>query len=183
MLVKLWIKLGTILDSDFFDGGSRTSGSAQAPGVQLDVATTRARREIGSRVRDVVLALGHNVTLTTNTYEGALEATVTYQASNTGEIAILRRTESVGLRLSSRDHKRMKLQSVDTGKITVLEVIPFTSDRERMGIVVRFMAGETRNGPDFHGGCMEEEISNSGDIGFYQEGVGTVMTSIVQVND
>ncbi|KAG0638988.1 hypothetical protein HOY80DRAFT_1046511 [Tuber brumale] len=37
------------------------------------------------------------------------------------------------------------------------------SEGERMGIVVRFMAGETRNGPDFRGGCTEEEISNSGD--------------------
>ncbi|KAG0638987.1 hypothetical protein HOY80DRAFT_887001, partial [Tuber brumale] len=32
----------------FFDGSSRTSGSA--PGVQLDVATTRTGREMGSRV-------------------------------------------------------------------------------------------------------------------------------------
>lgn len=109
--VRDYIRLG------FFEGGSRTSGSA--PGVQLDVATTKAGSEIGSRVRDVVLALCHNVTLTTNTYAGALEATVTYQASSTGEIAILRRKESVGLRLSPRDPKRMKLQSVDTGKVAV----------------------------------------------------------------
>jgi len=52
-----------------------------------------------------------------------------------------------------------------------------------MGIVVRFMAGETRNGPDFLGSCTEEEKSNSGDIWFYQKGAGTVMISIVQAND
>ena len=87
----------------------------------------------------------------------------------------MRRTESVGLRLSPRDRKRMKLQIVDTGKVAVhievLEVFLFTSEGERMGIVVRFMAGETRKGRDFLGGGMEEEKSN-----------GTVMTSIVQAN-
>ena len=85
--------------------------------IQLDVATARTGREIGPRVRDVVLSLCHNTTLITNTSEGALEATVTYQASSMGEIAVSRRTESVGL--SPRDRKRMKLQNVDTGKVAV----------------------------------------------------------------
>jgi len=54
--VRDYIRLG------FFDGGNRTSGSA--PGIQLDVATARTGREIGPRVRDVVLSLAlcHNVT-------------------------------------------------------------------------------------------------------------------------
>lgn len=80
--VRYYIRLG------FFDSGSRTSRSA--PKVQFGVATTRTGRKIRFRVRNVTLALYHNVTLTTNTNEGALEATVTYQASGTGEIAILR---------------------------------------------------------------------------------------------
>jgi len=102
--VRDYIRLG------FSDGGNRTSWSA--PGIQLDVATARTGREIGPRVRDVVLSLCHNTTLITNTSEGALGATVTYQASSMGEIAVSRRTESVGL--SPRDRKRMKLQNVDT---------------------------------------------------------------------
>jgi len=171
-------------------GGNDASGGAQAPpGIQLNAVTTRTRREIGSRVRDVVLALAlcHNVTPTTTTDEGASEATVTYQASSPDEIAIVRWTESVGLRLSHRDRKGMKLQSVDTGKVVVrvkvLEVFPFTSEGKRMGIVVQFMAGEKGKEPDLLGGGAEEENSNAGDIWFYQKGADTVMSSIVQAND
>jgi len=123
----------------------------------------------------------------TTTYEGALETTVTYQASSTGEIAILRRTEIFGLRLSPRDRKRMKLQSLDTGKVAirveVLEVFPLTSEGERMGIVDQFMASETRTGPYFLGGGAEEEESNPREIWFYWKGVDTVITSTVQAND
>jgi len=171
-------------------GGTGASGGTQAtPGIQLNAATTRTRREIGSRVRDVVLALAlcHNVTPTTATDEGASEATVTYQASSPDEIAIVRWTESVGLRLSHRDRKGMKLQSVDTGKVVVrvkvLEVFPFTSEGKRMGIVVQFMAGEKGKESDLLGGGAEEENSNAGDIWFYQKGADTVMSSIVQAND
>jgi len=39
-----------------------------------------------------------------------------------------------------------------------------------MGIVVRFMAGEKRNGPDFLHGCTEEEKSNSRDNWFIRRG-------------
>lgn len=171
-------------------GGKDASGGAQAPpAIRLNAATTRTRREIGSRVRDVVLALAlcHNVTPTTATDEGASEATITYQASSPDEIAIVRWTESVGLRLSHRDRKGMKLQSVDTGEVVVrvkiLEVFPFTSEGKRMGIVVQFMAGEKCKEPDLLGGGAEEENSSTGDIWFYQKGADTVMSSIVQAND
>src|SRR5690606_21745983 len=111
-----------------------TSSSGPATG-------TRGRREIGSRVRDLVLALAlcHNVTPTTD------DNTTTYQASSPDEIAIVRWTESVGLRLVHRDRKGMKLQSVATGEVVVrvkiLEVFPFTSEGKRMGIVVQFLSG------------------------------------------
>ncbi|PWW77289.1 phospholipid-translocating P-type ATPase [Tuber magnatum] len=172
-------------------GGNATSGGVQAsPAIHSNAATTRTRREIGSRVRDVVLALAlcHNVTPTTATEEGASEATTTYQASSPDEIAIVRWTESVGLRLSHRDRKGMRLQDVGTGQVVVrvkiLEVFPFTSEGKRMGIVVQFMAGEKGEEPDLlGGGGAGEESSNTGDIWFYQKGADTVMSSIVQAND
>jgi phospholipid-translocating ATPase len=106
------------------------------------ITATRTRREIGSRVRDVVLALAicHNVTPTVEEEDGHM--VTSYQASSPDEIAIVKWTEAVGLRLMHRDRKGMSLQSVDTGRLVVrvriLEVFPFTSDGKRMGIIVQF---------------------------------------------
>ncbi|KAI6095757.1 hypothetical protein F5141DRAFT_1157040 [Pisolithus sp. B1] len=80
-----------------------------ATGTQL---ATRGRRDMSSRLRDVVLSLAlcHNVTPVTND-----DGSLTYQASSPDEVAIVKWTESVGLTLVFRDRTRM----------------------ERMGIVVR----------------------------------------------
>ncbi|KAL3422715.1 phospholipid-translocating P-type ATPase [Phlyctema vagabunda] len=141
-------------------------------------STTRTRREIGSRVRDVVLALAicHNVTPTIEEENG--QTVTSYQASSPDEIAIVRWTEAVGLRLIHRDRQSMLLQSVDTGRpvvrVRVLEVFPFTSDGKRMGIIVQFLDGtETSSAKSLE----------AGEIWFYQKGADTVMTSIVAAND
>ena len=141
-------------------------------------AATRTKREIGSRVRDVVLALAlcHNVTPTTEVEDG--ESITTYQASSPDEIAIVRWTESVGLRVVHRDRHGIALQSVDSSRIAVrvriLEVFPFTSEGKRMGIILQFLQGsESSISSDFEGG----------EIWFYQKGADTVMASIVAAND
>jgi phospholipid-translocating ATPase len=135
---------------------------------------TRSRREIGLRVRDLVLALAlcHNVTPTTEEVDGS---TVTsYQASSPDEIAIVAWTEQVGLRLLHRDRKSITLQFVDNSKIVVrvqiLNIFPFTSDSKRMGIIVRFVQE----------GGAEGDVS---ELYFFQKGADTVMTSIVAAND
>ncbi|KAI4919319.1 hypothetical protein J4E85_009580 [Alternaria conjuncta] len=139
-------------------------------------SATRTRREIGSRVRDVVLALAlcHNVTPTTEEENG--ETVTTYQASSPDEIAIVRWTEAVGLKLLSRDRESMTLLSCDSGntvvKVRILNVFPFTSEGKRMGIVVKFYQGPVSSPSD-----------DSGEIWFYQKGADTVMTSIVAAND
>ncbi|KAF2826231.1 phospholipid-translocating P-type ATPase-like protein [Ophiobolus disseminans] len=139
-------------------------------------SATRTRREIGSRVRDVVLALAicHNVTPTTEEENG--ETVTTYQASSPDEIAIVRWTEAVGLKLLSRDRESMTLQSCDSGntvvKVRILNVFPFTSEGKRMGIVVKFYQGSATSHSD-----------EDGEIWFYQKGADTVMTSIVAAND
>ncbi|TGJ83788.1 hypothetical protein E0Z10_g4995 [Xylaria hypoxylon] len=138
---------------------------------------TRTRREIGSRVRDVVLALAlcHNVTPTVEEEDGQM--ITSYQASSPDEIAIVRWTESVGLRLTYRDRKRMVLESTDSGKIVVqvriLDVFPFTSDGKRMGIIVQFDEDTQAPPPS----------ASIGEIWFYQKGADTVMESIVAAND
>ncbi|THZ05024.1 phospholipid-translocating P-type ATPase-like protein [Aureobasidium pullulans] len=136
---------------------------------------TRSRREIGLRVRDLVLALAlcHNVTPTTEEVDGS---TVTsYQASSPDEIAIVAWTEHVGLRLLHRDRKSITLQFADDNKIVVrvqvLHIFPFTSDSKRMGIIVKFVQ---------EGGIAE---SDSSELYFFQKGADTVMTSIVAAND
>lgn len=142
------------------------------------VTATRTRREIGSRVRDVVLALAicHNVTPTIEEEDG--QTVTSYQASSPDEIAIVKWTEAVGLRLIHRDRKGMLLQSVDTGRsvvrVRILEVFPFTSDGKRMGIIVQFLDGsETSSAINIE----------AGEIWFFQKGADTVMSSIVAAND
>lgn len=141
-----------------------------------NVGATRTRREIGTRVRDVVLALAicHNVTPTTDEEDGKI--VTSYQASSPDEIAIVRWTEAVGLRLSHRDRKSMVLESSETGRpvvqVRILDVFPFTSDGKRMGIIVQFFDrfGKMPNATD-------------GEVWFYQKGADTVMGSIVAAND
>lgn len=161
------------------DPSSRTvlvTPSSNVPNV-INVGATRTRREIGSRVRDVVLALAlcHNVTPTTEMEDG-LEVT-SYQASSPDEIAIVKWTESVGLRLSYRDRRTMTLESTETRRpvvrVRVLEVFPFTSEGKRMGIVVHFHDDVANSGPSL----------TTGEIWFYQKGADTVMSSIVAAND
>ncbi|EQL01675.1 P-type ATPase-like protein [Ophiocordyceps sinensis CO18] len=143
----------------------------------VNVGAARTRREIGSRVRDVVLALAlcHNVTPTVDTEDG--QEVTSYQASSPDEIAIVKWAESVGLRLTSRDRKSMTLEFADSGRpvvrVHILEVFPFTSDGKRMGIIVHFQEDLKAPSTDL----------SSGDIWFYQKGADTVMSSIVVAND
>ncbi|KAH7927189.1 phospholipid-translocating P-type ATPase [Leucogyrophana mollusca] len=130
-----------------------------ATGAQL---ATRGRRDLSSRLRDVVLSLAlcHNVTPVSND-----DGTITYQASSPDEVAIVKWTESVGLTLVFRDRTRMELQAPSGMRLSydVLDIFPFTSESKRMGIVVR----ETQ----------------TGEILFLQKGADVVMAKIVQRND
>ena len=93
------------------------------------------------------------------------DGTVTYQASSPDEVAIVKWTESVGLRLTFRDRTRIELQTPTGARISfdVLDIFPFTPESKRMGIVVR--------------------DAQTGEITFLQKGADVVMTKIVQRND
>lgn len=134
-----------------------------ATGAQLGAQlATRGRRDMSSRLRDVVLSLAlcHNVTPVTND-----DGTITYQASSPDEVAIVKWTESVGLTLVFRDRTRMELQTPTGSRLSydILELFPFTSESKRMGIVVR----ETQ----------------TGELLFLQKGADVVMARIVLRND
>ncbi|KAL4794446.1 hypothetical protein BDV19DRAFT_195324 [Aspergillus venezuelensis] len=160
-----------------FAGNTLTTASA-AFGAQAGLgAAPRTRREIGSRVRDIVLALAlcHNVTPTTDEEDGV--KVTSYQASSPDEIAIVCYTEEVGLKVAYRDRQSIVLESTDTGNVVVrvriMDIFPFTSDSKRMGIIVKF---ETDKG-------ILESPREEEEIWFYQKGADTVMTSIVAAND
>ena len=160
-----------------FAGDSLTTPST-AFGAQAGLGTApRTRREIGSRVRDIVLALAlcHNVTPTSDEEDGV--KVTNYQASSPDEIAIVKYTEEVGLKLAHRDRQSIILESTHTGKVIVrvriLEIFPFTSDSKRMGIIVQF---ETDDG-------LLDTSNNDSEIWFYQKGADTVMSTIVAAND
>ncbi|KAJ5712668.1 hypothetical protein N7493_009136 [Penicillium malachiteum] len=141
-------------------------------------AAPRTRREIGSRVRDLILALGlcHNVTPTTEDLDG--QKVTTYQASSPDEIAIVRYTEEVGLKLSYRDRQTVVLESTDSKQVVVrvriLDIFPFTSDSKRMGIIVQFQQDDN---------ALDSDSKTEPEIWFYQKGADTVMSSIVATND
>lgn len=145
-------------------------------GINSLSGTTRTRREIGLRVRDLVLALAlcHNVTPTVEEDEDG-QPSISYQASSPDEIAIVQWTANVGLRLAHRDRKSISLQFTTDErvvvKVEILNLFPFTSDSKRMGIIVRFVRDPQANKDD------------SGEIVFFQKGADTVMTSIVAAND
>lgn len=164
------------------DGKAGEGGALFTPstsGFGAAGALTRTRREIGTRVRDLVLALAlcHNVTPTTERDVDTGQEVTAYQASSPDEIAIVRWTEAVGLRLAHRDRRSITLQDARDGRMVVrvhiLNVFPFTSEGKRMGIIVRFDRGCGASAAD----------DGDEDIIFFQKGADTVMGSIVATND
>ncbi|KIK68817.1 hypothetical protein GYMLUDRAFT_67531 [Collybiopsis luxurians FD-317 M1] len=148
--------------------GTGAGHSYSTPGQGM----TRGRRDMSSRVKDVVqsLALCHNVTPVTND-----DGSVTYQASSPDEVAIVTWTESIGLTLVYRDRTKIVLRAESSQgpskadsyesllTYDILCLFPFTSESKRMGIIVR-------------------EVG-TGEITFLQKGADVVMSRIVQRND
>lgn len=131
-------------------------------GQPTKLLSARGRRDLSSRVKDVVMALAlcHNVTPVLND-----DGTTTYQASSPDEVAIVQWTESVGLRLVGRERTKIELKTPNGQVLSyeVLEIFPFTSETKRMGIVIR--------------------DRQTDDITFYEKGADVVMARIVQKND
>ena len=176
--VAAYIKQGFSIGSQDATEASSLVTPTYSYSTPSSSGATRARREIGSRVRGLVMALAlcHNVTPATEEDNG--HSFTTYQASSPDEIAIVKWTEAVGLRLLHRDRQSMTLQSVDTSRMVVrvriLDVFAFTSEGKRMGIILQFMQGED---------SAASNTDQAAEIWFYQKGADTVMTSIVAAND
>lgn len=174
--VASYVKLAfSSLDSKTTPHSSALFTPSSAHLAQTNASTgTRTRREIGSRVRDLILALAlcHNVTPTIEETDG--KHFTAYQASSPDEIAIVQYTEQVGLRLVHRDRRGIDLGSTRSDrlavKVKIFDIFPFTSDSKRMGIIVQFSTGR-------------EDLPYEEEVWFYQKGADTVMASIVAAND
>ncbi|KAK3115560.1 putative aminophospholipid-translocase [Teratosphaeriaceae sp. CCFEE 6253] len=171
-------EVGAVVQQVFASVGE-DSGELWTPADGLSgQGMSRTRREIGGRVRDLVVALGvcHNVTPTLEEGEDGTTTTA-YQASSPDEIAIVQWTAAVGLQLAHRDRRSISLQSTHSGrtvvKVEILHVFPFTSESKRMGIVVRFLRHA-------RGKVVGDE---EGEVVFFQKGADTVMAGIVAAND
>lgn len=124
------------------------------------------KKDLSSKVYDLVLtlALCHNVTPTYD--EDDYDNNVTYQAASPDEIAIVKFTESVGLKLIQRDRHSMTLLHLRLNqqfKFEILYIFPFNSESKRMGVVVKDVTQD--------------------EIVFLQKGADTVMIDIVSHND
>ena len=121
-----------------------------------------SRRDLGVRVRDLILTLAicHNVTPSME------EGTIEYQAASPDEVAIVRYTHDMGLSLVKRDRTSISLLHSATGKMyeyDIFQVFPFNSDTKRMGIVAY------------------DKVRD--EIWFHEKGADTVMIKIVGQND
>jgi phospholipid-translocating ATPase len=143
------------------------------------VSATRTRREIGTRVRDLVLALAicHNVT-PIHEVSPSGEKVTTYQASSPDEIAIVEWTEAVGLKLVHRDRVSIVLASTtskqEVVRVHILNIFPFTSESKRMGILVKFSQSKDDTSPT---------VDDNSEIWFFQKGADTVMSKLVLPSD
>ncbi|KAK9766200.1 putative aminophospholipid-translocase [Basidiobolus ranarum] len=125
-------------------------------------SATKTRRDIATRIQDIVqaLALCHNVTPVDSE-----DGSITYQASSPDEVAIVRWTERIQMPLVFRDLNSMHIKTPGgkTLEFEILHVFPFTSESKRMGIIVR--------------------NKSTDEITFYMKGADVVMAKIVQYND
>lgn len=131
-------------------------------GADSTVLPSASKKDLPSRVRDLVLALAlcHQVT---PTFE---DGELTYQAASPDEIAIVKFTESVGLTLFKRDRHSITLLHDQSGSyfdFDIVQVFPFNSDNKRMGIII-----------------FDKQRQEHW---FFQKGADVVMSKIVQTND
>jgi phospholipid-translocating ATPase len=96
---------------------------------------SRNKKNINHRLYELVegLCVCHNVTPVID------NNTVTYQASSPDEVAIVKWTEHVGMKLFKRDRTSMTiLDSLNDEQVyEILYIFPFTSETKRMGIILQ----------------------------------------------
>ncbi|VDO82784.1 unnamed protein product [Heligmosomoides polygyrus] len=148
------IHLGTVaFSSDAFEEVAQHVASAYSGRL--------ARHSFSAKLQTAVeaIALCHNVTPIVES------GSVSYQAASPDEVALVKWTETVGVRLAQRDLHSIQLQLGigQTRQFQILHIFPFTSETKRMGIIVK------------------DETTD--EISLLMKGADTVMSGMVQYND
>ncbi|GMT29153.1 hypothetical protein PFISCL1PPCAC_20450, partial [Pristionchus fissidentatus] len=129
--------------------------------LQSAYAGKLGRHSYSTKLQSAVeaIALCHNVT---PIYENG---TTSYQAASPDEVALVKWTETVGVKLAHRDLLNMVVQLDDGEKrsFQILHLFPFTSETKRMGIIIK------------------DETTD--EICLLMKGADTVMSEMVQYND
>lgn len=140
---------------------SRSSSMRRNQSGQLNRSSSLRKIETSSRIVYAIFALAvcHNVTPVEENNE------VSYQASSPDEIALIKWSECVGVKLIERSRESLKLQLLNDSvqEFEILYIFPFTSESKRMGIVVR--------------------SKSTNEIIFFQKGADVVMAKIAQETD
>ena len=127
----------------------------------INSSKTKVKKNQDEKVKNTILALAlcHNVTPVIEDGEKS------YKASSPDEVALVKFTESVGLTLDDRSLHEIVLKNSngDLQSFQVLQNFPFTSDRKRMGIIIK--------------------NHSTDQIVFYMKGADAVMAKIVTYND
>ena len=123
-------KIIKMLNKELRNGLNRTTNTMSKSLI------AKSRLSKGKIVKELLLSLAvcHNVTPVID------EGIKSLQASSPDEIALVKAAESYGLILHERNQKKMKLYwkfSKRYQNYDILYNFPFTSERKRMGIVVR----------------------------------------------
>lgn len=128
--------------------------------VMNNESKRRFRRNRNCVIRDAITALSlcHNVTPVEENGEKV------YQASSPDEVALVKFSDSLNLKLSERSQMRMQIVNADDKPedYEILANFPFSSETKRMGILVKHL--------------------ESGRLIFYLKGAEVVMESKVQEN-
>jgi phospholipid-translocating ATPase len=156
------LHIGTMsFDSEvMFDLQQQLSSAYHSVDEDTGIAFKRSLGSAG-RIKNVVLALAlcHNVTPTAEE-----DGTISFQAASPDEIAIVKWTFSMGLKLVHRDIHCIRLAYKNRMyEYQILDVFPFSSETKRMGIVV--------------------QETETGNITFYQKGADSIMSKIVMKSD
>lgn len=145
--------------SDNVGDGMNSSIISLDKGAPSRTGAKKKKKYMINKVYDLMLGLSlcHNVTPVVD------DGVTTYQASSPDEVAIVKWTESVGIKLISRNTQRIVL-SDESGvhEYKILYIFPFTSESKRMGIIIQHPNDE---------------------VHFYQKGADAVMKAIVKSND
>lgn len=131
----LFEKDGIIFQRQGDEGGTKVSYQASSPDE-----VNKRMLVISCTPLNIFLGTYHRYIYMHSVFEGELRAF----AISCFQIALVKWTKSMGVTLVERDLKTMEIETPfgTVLKYEILQLFPFTSERKRMGIIVKVRTGE-----------------------------------------